>query len=147
MLVDHKNALLEALRGRNQKLDLRDPVVAWEALVAVVASYDYRSKKRFERFIYCLALIYTDQTGLMPGYTNSDNETRFEHFACTVLEVVSPETTRSKLRTAVRRIDAKNNRVFAEDIEQFRLEGARMFANLCNSTGVKPTVATPASEN
>ncbi len=81
------------------------------------AGPDGDRKARIERYVYELCLIYADQTGAMPGFTNSESETRFERFAHSIPVPAELKLTRNFLKACIRRVDAKRNPQFASDLE------------------------------
>lgn len=70
-----------------------------------------------EYWVYSLALIYTHQTGLMPAFSNCENETRFERFVLSVPAPSRCQLTRNRLKAAIRRLSFKNNPTFAKDLD------------------------------
>ena len=81
-------------------------------------------KARVDRYVYELSLIYTHQTGAMPGFTNSESETRFERFAYAIAIPAELKLTRNLLKACIRRIDAKRNPQFASDLRRLTGETA-----------------------
>jgi len=121
-LDKHRDEILKALRiGKRTKL--RDEDAAWQAIEHAVSGILNRAgqetdrKARIERYVYELCLIYADQTGAMPGFTNSESETRFERFAHSIPVPAELKLTRNYLKACIRRIDAKRNPQFARDLE------------------------------
>ena len=53
----------------------------------------------------------------MPGFTNSESETRFERFAHSIPVPAELKLTRNFLKACIRRVDAKRNPQFARDLE------------------------------
>ncbi len=119
-LEKHRDEILKALRGRTA---LRNEDAAWHAIVCAVsvvtdgAGQDGDRKARIERYVYELCLIYAHQTGAMPGFTNSESETRFERFAHAIPVPAELKLTRNFLKACIRRVDAKRNPQFARDLE------------------------------
>ena len=117
-LDKHRDEILKALRGR---AELRDEVAAWRAIaravLAVADGQDGDRKARIEQYVYELCLIYAHQTGAMPGFTNSESETRFERFAHSIPVPAELKLTRNYLKACIRRVDAKRNPQFARDLE------------------------------
>jgi len=121
-LDKHRDEILKALRtGKRTKL--RDEDAAWRAIeraasaVADGAGQDGDRKARIEQYVYELCLIYAHQTGAMPGFTNSESETRFERFANSIPVPAELKLTRNFLKACIRRVDAKRNPQFARDLE------------------------------
>jgi hypothetical protein len=117
-LDKHRDEILKALRGR---AELRDEAAAWRAIaravLAVADGQDGNRKARIEQYVYELCLIYAHQTGAMPGFTNSESETRFERFAHSIPVPAELKLTRNYLKACIRRVDAKRNPQFARDLE------------------------------
>lgn len=117
-LDKHRDEILKALRGRTE---LRDESAAWRAIeravLAVADGQDGDRKARIEQYVYELCLIYAHQTGAMPGFTNSESETRFERFAHSIPVPADLKLTRNYLKACIRRVDAKRNPQFARDLE------------------------------
>ena len=117
-LDKHRDEILTALRGRAA---LRDEAAAWRAIaravLAVADGQDGDRKARIEQYVYELCLIYAHQTGAMPGFTNSESETRFERFANSIPVPAELKLTRNYLKACIRRVDAKRNPQFARDLE------------------------------
>jgi hypothetical protein len=86
-----------------------------------------------ETLVYSLALIYADQTGSLPGFSNSDNETRFERFAVSVAKRVVPTATRSQLKYAIKKIDAKHSAQFKNDLGKVA-SGLEVFQSFTGQT-------------
>ncbi len=118
-LDKHRDEILKALRGRTE---LRDESAAWRAIecavLAVADGQDGDRKARIEQYVYELCLIYAHQTGAMPGFTNSESETRFERFAYSIPVPADLKLTRNYLKACIRRVDAKRNPQFARDLER-----------------------------
>ena len=109
---------------------LRDEDAAWrgiESILANAAASDLAridQKMRLERYIYALGLIYTHQTGAMPGFTNGETETRFERFVNAVPAPIGLRITRNLVKDCIRRIDAKRNPRFAHDLATMNSQNA-----------------------
>jgi hypothetical protein len=115
-LSTHRSEILQTLR-RKTKSALRDENVAWPAIEASVNSaLGLPSSVMLENLVYSLALIYVDQTGAMPGFSNSDNETLFERFAASVIKPVMPMVTRNQVKYAIRKMDARKSGRFRADL-------------------------------
>jgi hypothetical protein len=119
-LGKHRDEILKALcPGKNAVL--RDEDVAWRDIERAVSEISGGAggdrKARIERYVYELCLIYADQTGAMPGFTNSESETRFERFANSIPVPAELKLTRNFLKACIRRVDAKRNPQFARDLE------------------------------
>ena len=119
-LGKHRDEILKSLRGRT---NLRDEDDAWRAIERAVsavgdgAGQDGDRKARIEHYVYELCLIYAHQTGAMPGFTNSESETRFERFAYSIPVPADLKLTRNYLKACIRRVDAKRNPNIARDLE------------------------------
>ena len=107
-----KDEILRALRRKRH--DLLDEAGAW---AAIIAAADRRSDLQPASLVYDLGIIYARHTGAMPSYTNSDNETHFERFAGAVLAGVAPRVTQNQLRGMIRKLDAKRNPQFQDDVK------------------------------
>ena len=128
-LGKHREQILVALRGAC-RASLRDEEAAWRAIEKAVAlaigpGRDGTERKaRLDGYIYQLSLIYAYQTGAMPGFTNSESETRFERFAFAIPVPAELKITRNLIKAGIRRLDAKHNSRFANDLETMRSEDA-----------------------
>ncbi|MGZ5925904.1 MAG: hypothetical protein ACXWLJ_04435 [Rhizomicrobium sp.] len=107
---------------------MRNEEAAWRAIemaVARASDPDHppaNRKARLEEYIYQLSLIYVHQTGAMPGFTNSESETRFERFAFAIPVPAELKITRNLIKAAIRRLDAKHNSRFANDLKAMQGE-------------------------
>ena len=122
-LDGHKQAVLALLRSASQH-PLRDEAMAWQAIeMAILRAGDTKPdpepRKRLDAYVYALGLIYTHQTGAFPAFTNSENETRFERFVCGVPAPVELRATRNLIKAATRRLNAKRNPAFVQDLRLF----------------------------
>jgi hypothetical protein len=121
-LGKHRDEILKAMCA-GKRTELRDADAAWRAIERAVSAVtdgteqDADRKARIERYVYELCLIYAHQTGAMPGFTNSESETRFERFAHSIPVPVELKLTRNYLKACIRRVDAKRNPQFARDLE------------------------------
>ena len=120
-LGKHRDEILNALRGA-KRTELRDEQAAWRAIERAASTVadstqDAGRKARIEHYVYELCLIYAHQTGAMPGFTNSESETRFERFANSIPVPADLKLTRNYLKACIRRVDAKRNPQFARDLE------------------------------
>jgi len=70
-----------------------------------------------EDWVYTLALIYAHQTGLLPAFSNCENETRFERFVHALPAPSRLRLTPNRLKAAIRRLNLKNNPGFARDLD------------------------------
>lgn len=124
---DHKETILAALRSVCRAA-LRDENRAWRDIAAAsdrLADPNGSDRKaRLDRYIYDLGLIYAHQTGAMPGFTNSESETRFERFVAAIPMDAEWKVTRNLIKACIRRIDAKRNPQFARDLENKGRENA-----------------------
>ena len=106
--------------------ELRDEEEAWSAIELVLAGAadphqaDKDQKERLDQYIYALSLIYAHQTGAMPGFTNGENETRFERFVYAIPVPAGLRLTRNLVKAAIRRLDAKRNPRFAKDLRALK---------------------------
>ena len=113
----YRNEIIQSLRAKLRQ-PLRDEDAAWAAIEAKANSFAQGpGRLLFDDLVYSLALIYADQTGLLPGFSNSDNETLFERFAYCVIKYVAPMTTQNQLKYAIRKIDPKHSAQFRHDLE------------------------------
>lgn len=121
-LGQHRDEILKALCPGKHAV-LRDEKTAWRDIERAVSGVSESAapntdrKARIERYVYELCLIYADQTGAMPGFTNSESETRFERFAHSIPVPAELKLTRNFLKACIRRVDAKRNPQFARDLE------------------------------
>jgi hypothetical protein len=128
-LGKHRDEILAALRGV-RRAPLRDEDAAWSAIEkAVMRATDPTHgeadrKARLDEYIYRLSLIYTHQTGALPGFTNSESETRFERFVFIIPVPAELKITRNLIKAGIRRLDAKHNPQFASDLKTLRGEDA-----------------------
>ena len=109
---------VEILRAATRS-PLRDENQAYAQLSYAIqygaAATSQRSE--LENWVYRLAVIYTHQTGLLPGFSNSDNETRFERFVCALPAPSHLQFTRNRLKAAIRRLRFKDDRQFLLDVD------------------------------
>jgi len=75
-----------------------------------------------EDWVYTLALIYTHQTGLLPAFSNCENETRFERFVHALPAPSRLQLTRNRLKSTIRRLNLKNNPEFTRDLNALNSE-------------------------
>jgi hypothetical protein len=75
-----------------------------------------------DQYVFRLGVIFAHHTGSMPGFTNSDGETRFERFARAIMVVEGFEITRNLVKAAIRRLSARQNSQFLSCIEQMKNE-------------------------
>ena len=115
-----KNNAVEVLRSAVRS-PLRDEQQAHaqisDALRSANSAEWEQPNSDLQHWVYLLALIYSHQTGLLPAFSNCDNETRFERF---VLALPSPprlQLTRNRLKAAIRRLNLKKNPDFARDLD------------------------------
>src|ERR1700744_3829758 len=121
-LGDYRGAILAALHA-GCRTELRDEKAAWQAIQALLTDTaapdqaDKDQKDRMDRYIYSLGLIYAHQTGSMPAFTNGETETRFERFVHIIPSPPGLRMTRNLVKASIRRIDARRNPQFAEDLK------------------------------
>src|SRR5665213_1445695 len=121
-LGKYRDQILAALRGA-RRAPLRDEGAAWSAIEkAVMRATDSSRgetdrKTRLDEYIYQLSLIYAHQTGALPGFTNSESETRFERFAFAIPVPAELKITRNLIKAGIRRLDAKRTPQFASDLK------------------------------
>jgi hypothetical protein len=110
---------LEALRAATRS-PLRDEHLAHaqinDALQYAGTPECEQPGSHLEAWIYTLALIYTHQTGLLPAFSNCENETRFERFVLALPTPPHLQLTRNRLKSTIRRLDLKNNLGFVQDL-------------------------------
>jgi hypothetical protein len=127
-LEDRKDFIMASLRSRQPRALLNEGE-AWRGIVAAVdAAGDPGGRKRehkrwADRLIYDLGLLYAHQTGTLPGFTNSENETRFERFAYAVMANSGIRLTRNLVKAAIRRLAPKENPDFARALAELRAAG------------------------
>ena len=123
-LHNRKAFILASFRGARGALQNEGEV--WrsiESAVAAIRPHDERKRdqKRWaDEMVKSLGLIYADQTGLLPGFTNSENETRFERFARAVMAGDGEVLSRNLIKAAIRRLNAKANLEFLHALDQMR---------------------------
>jgi hypothetical protein len=114
-----KNGAIEALRAAVRS-PLRDEQQAYAQISDAVQTAGIgpadEATKSLEAWVYTLALIYTHQTGLMPAFSNCENETRFERFVFALPPPPHAQLTRNRLKSTIRRLDLKNNPEFSRDL-------------------------------
>jgi len=127
-----KAVAVEMLRTA-ARLQLRDEHQAYaqigDALQSAETAECDHQRNNLEDWVYTLALIYSHQTGLLPAFSNCENETRFERFVHALPAPSRLRLTSNRLKGAIRRLNLKNNSGFARDL---------------NALNKKP--ATPANE-
>jgi len=115
-----KNNAVEALRAAS-RAPLRDEQQAWAQISDAVQSAKSaeweESNSDLQAWVYSLALIYSHQTGLLPAFSNCDNETRFERFVFALPAPPRLQLTRNRLKAAIRRLNLKKNPDFARDLD------------------------------
>ena len=115
-----KTIALEALRSATRS-PLRDEHLAHaqinDALQYAGTPECEQPGSHLEAWIYTLALIYTHQTGLLPAFSNCENETRFERFVLALPTPPRLQLTRNRLKSIIRRLDLKNNLGFVQDLD------------------------------
>jgi hypothetical protein len=113
-----KNSAVEMLRAAT-RLPLRSERLAYaqisDAIENVEASELADHQADPEAWVYKLALIYAHQTGLLPAFSNCENETRFERFVFALPQPL--KLTRNRLKAIVRRLNLKNNIQFGRDLD------------------------------
>ena len=120
MGLEDRKAFIMAILRSGQPRGLLNEGEAWAAITAAVKAAGppglrKREHKRWaDALIHDLGLIYARQTGTLPGYTNSENETRFERFACAVMADCGIRLTRNLIKAAIRRLAPKQNPAFAQ---------------------------------
>jgi hypothetical protein len=123
-LHDHKAFILASFRGARGAVQNESEI--WrsiEAAVAAIRPHDQRKRdqKRWaDEMVKSLGLVYADQTGSLPGFTNSENETRFERFARAVMAADGEILSRNLIKAAIRRLNAKANPEFRHALDQMR---------------------------
>ena len=128
-LGKHREQILTALRT-GCRTPLRDEDAAWRAVERIASTVaddtepSADRKFRIDRYVYGLGLLYAYQTGAMPGFTNSESETRFERFVAAIPLAAEWKVTRNLIKACIRRIDAKRNPEFARDLENKGRENA-----------------------
>lgn len=123
MGLNHHKAVIMATLRASCRVGLRDEDAAWRAIESIVARaadpnhLDKEQKERLDQYVYALSLLYTHQTCAMPGFTNGENETRFERFIHAIPAPAGLRVTRNLVKAAIRRLDAKRNQQFARDLK------------------------------
>lgn len=114
------NSAVDMLRAAT-RLPLRDEHGAYAQISDAIHSAESAEPAcvgiDLEYWVYSLALIYSHQTGLMPAFSNCENETRFERFVLAVPAPSRCQLTRNRLKAAIRRLNLKNNPGFARDLD------------------------------
>jgi hypothetical protein len=102
------------------RLPLRDEPQAYaqigDALQCAETTECEHQRNDLEDWVYTLALIYAHQTGLLPAFSNCENETRFERFVHALPAPSRLRLTSNRLKGAIRRLNLKNNPEFARDL-------------------------------
>lgn len=75
-----------------------------------------------EKRVKDLAQIYVRHTLLLPGYTNSDEYTRFERFAGEILLPMPIKATRNLIKAAIRQLDSKHNPELLEELNTHKCQ-------------------------
>jgi hypothetical protein len=114
-----KTNAIEMLRAATRS-PLRDERRAYaqigDALQNAETARCEHPRNDLEDWVYTLALIYAHQTGLLPAFSNCENETRFERFVHALPAPSRLRLTPNRLKGAVRRLNLKNNPGFARDL-------------------------------
>jgi hypothetical protein len=124
-LLDRKSSILTTLRC-DRASSLQNDARVWRfieaALLEIRPPNNRKSdqKRWADESVRRLGLIYTNYTGALPGFTNSEHETRFESFARAVMASDGRPISRNLLKAAIRRLDAKSNREFLDAIDILR---------------------------
>ena len=124
-LEDRRDFVMASLRSRQPRTLLNEDN-AWRAIAAAIekAGRPGRMKREHKRWadvlIYDLGLIYAHQTGTLPGFTNSETETRFERFACAAMADSGIRLTRNLVKAAIRRLAPKENEAFTRALAELR---------------------------
>ena len=117
--LEFKSNALEMLRAATRS-QLRNEHQAYaqirDALRNAETAECEHPKNSLDDWVYMLALIYAHQTGLLPAFSNCENETRFERFVYALPAPARLQLTRNRLKAAVRRLNPKNNPGFARDL-------------------------------
>jgi hypothetical protein len=122
-IAKYQNAIMSSLRAACHGT-LRDEVAAWDAIQASVTkasdplSVGLSRAERLRQYSFGLALIYSHQTGAMPGFSNAENETRFERFVHAIPVPAGLRLTRYTLKYAIRLLDAKHNDKFLNELNE-----------------------------
>jgi hypothetical protein len=118
--LDAEKAAIEVLRTATRSA-LRDEGQAYAQISRVMRNGETAKPKThrsdLEDWVYTLALIYTHQTGLLPGFSNCENETRFERFVFALPAPPQLQLTRNRLKAAIRHMNLKNDPGFDRDID------------------------------
>ena len=113
-----KNIAVQMLRAATRQ-PLRSEQLAYaqisDAIENAEASGGADHQADPEAWVYNLALIYSHQTGLLPAFSNCENETRFERFVFALPQPL--KLTRNRLKAIVRRLNLKNNVQFGRDLD------------------------------
>jgi hypothetical protein len=125
-LDNQKSFILGCLRA-GRSVSRLDEDEIWNAIqlaaVSVKAPTERKSDQRrwADEYVFLLGLIFANSTDTLPGFTNCQNETRFERFARAVmLEGVSIHVSRNLIKSAIRRLDAKRNPQFMDRLQRRR---------------------------
>jgi hypothetical protein len=127
-LEDRKDFILASLKS-GQPRGILNEDNAWRAILAAMAaagepgSMKREHKRWADALIYDLGLLYAHQTGSLPGFTNSENETRFERFACAVMADSGVKLTRNLVKAAIRRLAPRENPAFTRALAELRAAG------------------------
>ena len=118
--IEARNNAVGILRAAT-RLPLRDEDKAHaqisDAMQIATVVECHQARSDLEDWVYTLALIYTHQTGLLPAFSNCENETRFERFVFALPAPSRLQLTRNRLKAAVRRLNLKSNLDFSRDLD------------------------------
>ena len=124
-LEDRKDFIMASLRS-GQPRGLLNEDQAWRAIVTAVGaagrpgSMKREHKSWADGLIYDLGLNYAHQTGMLPGFTNSENETRFERLAYAVMADSGIRLSRNLIKAAIRRLAPRENPAFTRALAELR---------------------------
>ena len=127
MSLDSRKALILACLQNGRRYLPIDEDEVWAAIQNVAGSIKApterkRDQRRWaDEYVFPLGLIFARYTDTLPGFTNCQNETRFERFARAVmLEDVPIHVSRNLIKSAIRRLDAKRNAQFMDQLQRMR---------------------------
>jgi hypothetical protein len=134
-LEKQRSFILGCLRNGRRFSPLDEDEV-WDAIQRAADSVKGPTERKSDQrrwadeYVFLLGLIYANATDTLPGFTNCQNETRFERFARAVMvEDVSIHVSRNLIKSAIRRLDAKRNPKFMDRLQRMRRRPSEVSAS------------------
>jgi hypothetical protein len=127
-VADKRTEILNVLRSVSSR-PMQNENAVWRDIEVVMARQSFahcpwNPKKEIDACVYALALVYTHATGIMPAFTNCESPTRFERFLLSIPMPPEFRITRNRIKAAIRRLDAKRNPAFADDLRMIENQHA-----------------------